>query len=381
MLDPLREGAIETIATCRGAGIRTVMITGDQEATAAEIARQLGVDVDAAGHPLRTVHASALKDLDDAGWAKVVATAAVFARVSPTHKLKIVEALQKQGHVVAMTGDGVNDAPALRQADIGIAMGIRGTDVAKESADMVIVDDNFATIVGAVEQGRIVVNNILRFIHYLLSCNLAEIATVFVAIMVGWPLPLSVLQILWLNLVTDIFPATALALEPSAPDVMRQPPRDPKAPMMTWSFSWRIAWQGLVLTAATLGCFAVALHWYADEVDGDRHARTVAFMTLAMAQTFQVFNARSQVRSAFSRLFTNGWLWGAVGLCIVLQVAAVTVPFLRDLLHTVPLGLVDVGLVAVGSLAPVAFVEAVKGVLALRRHANRNQVTSAVTVV
>ena len=157
----------------------------------------------------------------------------MFARVSPEHKLQIVDALQRLGHVVAMTGDGVNDAPALRKADIGIAMGIRGTEVAKESAAMVITDDNFSTIVGAVEQGRVIVHNILRFIHYLFSCNFAEILTVFTPIMLGWPLPLGVLQILWLNLVTDIFPALALALEPSAPDVMKQPPRDPKQPLMT----------------------------------------------------------------------------------------------------------------------------------------------------
>ena len=361
MIDPLRDEAQRTIATCREAGIRAVMITGDQQATAAEIARQLGLDIDPQGKPLRIVHARELSGLDADGWLKVVTDVAVFSRVSPEHKLKIIDALQRQGHVVAMTGDGVNDAPALRKADIGIAMGIRGTEVAKESADMVITDDNFSTIVGAVEQGRIIVHNILRFIHYLFSCNFAEIVTVFAAIMVGWPLPLGVMQILWLNLITDIFPAMALALEPSAPDVMKRPPRDPKEPLMTPRFGWLIIWQGVLLGGCTLATFATGMRWYGAEGDGLRHAVTIAFMTLAMAQVFHAFNARSRTRSAFtSRLFTNAWLWGATLICVLLQLAAVNVPLLRDVLHTVPLTAADWGLIAVGSLAPVAVVEFVK---------------------
>jgi magnesium-transporting ATPase (P-type) len=181
---------------------------------------------------------------------------------------------------------------------------------------MVITDDNFATIVGAVEQGRIIVHNILRFIHYLFSSNLAEIVTMFAAVVIGWPLPLGVLQILWLNLVTDIFPAMALALEPSAPEVMQRPPRDPKKPLMTARFGWLIVWQGTLLAACTLGVFAVGLNWYGDSGPGLEHAETLAFMTLALAQVFHAFNARSQRRSAFtSRLFTNGWLWAATAIC------------------------------------------------------------------
>ena len=233
MSDPLRDEAKAAIATCREAGIRTVMITGDQQTTAAEIARQLGLDRNHEGSLLGTVHGRELTDLDTEGWKRIVADAAVFARVSPEHKLRIVEALQQQGHIVAMTGDGVNDAPAMKQADIGIAMGIKGTEVAKENADMVITDDNFASIVGAVEQGRIIYGNILKFLHYLLSCNFSEILTVFIVLMIGWPLPLVALQILWLNLVTDIFPAFALALEPSAPDTMKRPPRDPQESLLT----------------------------------------------------------------------------------------------------------------------------------------------------
>ena len=361
MFDPLREEASRTVAMCHEAGIRTIMITGDQPATAAEIARQLGIDRDARGHSLRTVHARELSGLDAAGWQTVVADAAVFARVSPQHKLQIVEALQLQGHVVAMTGDGVNDAPALKQADIGIAMGIKGTEVAKDIADMVITDDNFATIVGAVEQGRIIVHNILRFIHYLFSCNFAEIVTVFAAIMLGWPLPLTALQILWLNMITDIFPALALALEPSAPDVMTRPPRDLKQPLMTRAFGALIVWQGLLIAGVTLGAFSIGMRWYGTEGAGLRHAVTIGFMTLALAQVFHAFNARSRTRSALTaRLFTNGWLWGAVLICLLLQAAAVYIPVLQVALHTAPPSARDWAVIAAAALAPMGVVELVK---------------------
>ena len=361
MSDPLRDEAKAAIATCREAGIRTVMITGDQQPTAAEIARQLGIDRNPDGRPLVTVHGRALTNLDAEGWKRTVADAAVFARVSPEHKLQIVDALQQQGHVVAMTGDGVNDAPALKKADIGIAMGIKGTEVAKENADMVITDDNFASIVGAVEQGRIIYGNILRFLQYLLSCNFSEILTVFLALMIGWPLPLVALQILWLNLITDIFPAFALALEPSAPDVMKRAPRDPQEPLLTLRFVGLIVWQGLLLAAVTLLAFFVGMHWHGTEGEGLRRATTMAFMTLAFAQVFHAFNARSQRRSAFtSRLFTNRWLWAAVVFCLILQAVAVYLPLLQKVLHTVPPSVSDWGVIAACSLMPVAVVEFAK---------------------
>ena len=246
--------------------------------------RQLGLDRDNRGRPLQTVHGRDLAGLDDAGWQRATVATAVFARVSPEHKLQIVRTLQSQGEIVAMTGDGVNDAPALKKADIGVAMGIKGTEVAKETADLIITDDNFATIVVAVEQGRIIYANILRFIHYLFSCNIAEIASVFAAIMIGWPLPLGPLQILWLNVVTDVFPAMALALEPSAPDVMTRPPHDPREPLMAPRFVGVIAWQGLLLAGVTLATFFFGMQWYGREGPGLQHAVTMGFMTLALTQ-------------------------------------------------------------------------------------------------
>ncbi|HMB07413.1 MAG TPA: cation-translocating P-type ATPase [Isosphaeraceae bacterium] len=361
MIDPLRDEVKDAIATCRAAGIRTVMITGDQPPTAAEIGRQLGLDRDPLGRPLAAVHARELEGLDAGGLDRVVSTTGVFARVSPKHKLQLVEALQRQGEIVAMTGDGVNDAPALKQADIGVAMGIKGTEVAKETADMIITDDDFATIVAAVEQGRIIYANILKFIHYLFSCNFAEILTVFVAILIGWPLPLVALQILWLNMLTDVFPALALALEPSAPDMMKRPPRDPREGLVNRQFLGLVAWQGAMLAALTLLAFGLGLRWHGTEPDGVRRASTMAFSTLTLAQVGHAFNARSQRRSIFtSRLFTNGWLWAAVLICVLLQVATVSLPLLRRVLHTVPPVASEWAIIAACSLAPVAIVELVK---------------------
>ncbi len=361
MSDPLRDEAKAAIATCRTAGIRTVMITGDQQPTAAAIARELGIDRDARGQPLTTVHGRELGGLDEPGWQRLVAGTAVFARVSPEHKLRIVEALQQQGEVVAMTGDGVNDAPALKKADIGIAMGIKGTEVAKEASAMIITDDNFATIVGAVEQGRIIYANILKFIHFAFCCNFSQIQVIFVAILLGWPLPLEALPILWLNMVTNIFPAFALAMEPSAPDIMSRPPRDPRQPLVSPQFVWLITWQGFLLAGVTLLAFFIGLRWYGAEGSGLRHATTMAFTTLALAQVFHAFNARSQTRSAFtSRLFTNSWLWAAVVICLILQAAAVYLPLLQKVLHTVPPTVSDWGVIAACSLLPVAVVELVK---------------------
>jgi P-type Ca2+ transporter type 2C len=374
MLDPLRDEVKLAIEQCRTAGIRVIMITGDQPVTATAIAEELGIDRDSQGREYRTIHARDLNGLDDEGWQRIVSDAGVFARVSPEHKLRIVEALQNQKQIVAMTGDGVNDAPALRKADIGVAMGIKGTEVAKETADMIITDDNFATIVRAVEQGRMIYSNIQRFIHYLFSCNFSEIITVFVAILVGWPLPLAPLQILWLNIITDVFPALALALEPSAPNMMKRKPRDPQERLLNLPFAGLIVWQGLLLAGVTLAAFAIGLSWYGNNGTGLRHAVTISFMTLALAQTFHAFNARSQSDSMFNRrLFTNIWLWGAIVICVLLQLAAVYVPFLQIVLRTVPLNWPDWGVVLSFSLLPILVVELIKMFQRLTSNVRRRQ--------
>ncbi len=361
MLDPLREEAKNAVAVCRRAGIRVVMITGDQPATAREIGRQLGLGGKPGQTPLEVVHGRDLANLDESGWRRIVGNTAVFARVSPEHKLRIVEALQTQGAIVAMTGDGVNDAPALKKADIGIAMGIKGTEVAKEASAMIITDDNFATIVGAVEQGRIIYSNIIRFIHYLFSCNFSEILTIFVPIIVGWPLPLVALQILWLNMVTDVFPALALALEPSTPGLMKRKPRDPKQPLLNALFLWMIVWQAVLLAASTLVSFYVAMQWHGVDEHGMTLSTTVAFMTLALTQVLHVFSARSTRRSAIlSSFFSNAWLWAAVIGCTLLQLAAVYFVPLNRLLHTAPLAQRDWLLIGACSIAPAVVIEAVK---------------------
>ncbi len=369
MEDAIRPEARAAIQTCAEAGIRTIMITGDQEITAVEIARQLGLPPAVEGRPLRATHSRELVDLDAAGWDRVARETTVFARVSPEQKLRIVQALQAQGHIVAMTGDGANDAPALKRADIGIAMGMAGTDVAKDAADMIVLDDDIATIVRAVEQGRILYANIVRFVHYLFSCNLAEILTVFLAILFGWPVPLVALQILWLNMVTDVFPALALALEPSSPGAMKVPPRDPKESIVPLDLAALIGWQGALISAVSLTAFGIGRHLYGD-ADGSRSATTIVFMTLSLAQLFHAFSARSRLRSVFTRgMFANPWLWLAVGVSLAIQVAAVLAPPLQQLLHTSSPAPIDWVVIVCASLTPVVVIECVK--LAARLSARR----------
>ncbi|WP_259107905.1 HAD-IC family P-type ATPase [Pseudomonas sp. JUb42] len=358
MIDPLRSEAQSAITRCREAGIATIMITGDQVATARGIASRLGIDRAADGSVLETVHAQALAQPDPQRFNTLLARTAVFARAEPRHKLEIVKGLQQSGHVVAMTGDGVNDAPALRQADIGIAMGRSGTDVARQSADMVITDDNFVSIVRAVEQGRVLYANIIHFVHYLLSCNFAELLTVFLAIMFGWPLPLAPLQILWLNMVTDIFPALGLALEPQAPGIMKRRPRSPDSALLTPMLMLVIAWQGLLLAITTLVAFYIGLRWYPEHVE---HAATMAFMTLALVQILHALNVRSRRRSALTRgFFTNKWLWSAMAVCLGLQLLTVNVPALRVVLGTTALQVEDWAVIIGCSVVPVAVVELTK---------------------
>ena len=365
LLDPLRDEARPAIARCREAGIDVVMITGDQVVTAQAIAQQVGLG-DAAH--CRVCHSRSLDAPDRGPLAEKVRAVHVFARAEPRHKLQIVKALQSAGQIVAMTGDGVNDAPALKQADIGIAMGLCGTDVARQAADMIITDDNFATIVLAVEQGRMLYANILRFVHYLLSCNLAELLTVFIAIMAGWPLPLLPLQVLWLNIVTDVFPALALALEPSAPGVMKRKPIAPNVGLINRRLMVTIGWQGVLLATCTLAAFAFTLYGHPGTVQDVPRATTVAFMTLGLVQVLHAFSARSLRRPVLTdRLFTNAWLWGAVVGCLLLQLLAVYTPVLQEVLGTVRLDTADWGVVLSCACVPGVFIECMKWLGSYRR--------------
>jgi Ca2+-transporting ATPase len=347
MMDPPAPGARETIRRFREAGVRTVMLTGDQAVTAASVARDLGV----LGAKDQALDGRDLVPLSDAELMERVARVTTFSRVSPEDKLRIVQAFQARGEIVAMLGDGVNDAPALKRADIGVAMGRRGTDVAKETAAVVLQDDRFETIGAAVQEGRVIFDNIRKFIFYLFSCNLSEVLILLAAGLGGLPLPLLPLQILWLNLVTDVFPALALAVEPAEPDVMRRPPRDPDKAILSRHFLATVGAYGLLLTAVTLGAFLWALRVW--EVEGDR-AMTIAFMTLAMTQLLHVFNARSPDPVVLSgRFFGNAWVWGAIGVTAGLQLLAVYFSPLSNVLGTHPLDLRDWGLILVASSIPL----------------------------
>jgi Ca2+-transporting ATPase len=324
MIDPPRPEVREAIEKCKAAGIKVVMITGDHLSTAKAIARELGI----AGRAITGVDLDHITDL-----AAEVEDIGIYARVNPAHKIKIIDAFEQRGHVVAMTGDGVNDAPALKKAHIGIAMGITGTDVAKEASAMVLADDNFASIVRAVEEGRVIFDNIKKFVNYLLSGNTGEVLTLFLSIILGLPLPLTALMILWVNLVTDGTPALALGVDPPDPDVMRRPPRKIEDNILSRQ---RGALIGLIGTLVMLNTLFV-FDWFDPETQLAK-AQTAAFTTLVLSQLFNAFNQRSETRSLFSvGPFKNKWLLGAIALSVSLQAAVMYVPFLRELFGTVAL--------------------------------------------
>ena len=354
MIDPPRAEVAASIAEAHGAGLRVVMITGDHARTAARIAADLGIiSSDEArsgaavlpGHELDRLEPGALRDRGR--------TISVYARVSPEHKLQIIDALRADGNIVAMTGDGVNDAPALKSADIGVAMGITGTDVSKEAANMILADDNFATIVSAVREGRAIFSNIRRFLRYLLSSNAGEVLTMFFGVIgasfigldmaaEGVVAPLLATQILWINLLTDSAPALALGFEPPPADVMRQPPRRLTDRVIDREMQVGVVFVGFVMAAATLLTIDMGLP--GGLIEGSSSvddARTMGFTVLVLAQLFNAFNSRSGRQSAFGNLFTNARLFGAIGLSLVLQVLVVHVPFLNQAFGTVPLSPID----------------------------------------
>jgi Ca2+-transporting ATPase len=315
------------------------MITGDHPLTAREIARQVGIESEA--EPLTGAE---LDRLEGEELAERINQTSVFARVSPEHKLRIVEALQNRGHVVAMTGDGVNDAPALKKADIGVAMGITGTDVAKEAADMVLRDDNFATIVAAVEEGRVIFDNIRKFIKYLLAANSGEIWAMLAGPLLGMPLPLLPLQILWMNLITDGPPALALGVEPPEKGAMQRPPYPAGQSILAGGVARDIIWAGLLMG---LGSLAVGyFYWHA----GRENWQTMLFTTLTLSQMSLALAVRSESESLFRiGLFSNRPLLAAIALSVVLQMAAVYTPFLQKYLGTQPLAAGDLALAIVVS--------------------------------
>jgi potassium/sodium efflux P-type ATPase len=349
IIDPPRPEARTSIAEAHSAGIRVVMITGDHPRTAARIAGDLGI----VGPGTAALTGTDLDRLDGAGFAAAVRETSVYARVAPEHKLRIVDALQSDGHIVAMTGDGVNDAPALKSADIGVAMGRTGTDVTKEAADMILADDNFATIVDAVREGRAIFANIRKFLRFLLSSNIGEVFTMFFGVVAAGLLglrtgteslavPLLATQILWINLLTDAAPALAIGVDPPPDDVMNRRPRRLSDRVIDAEMWVGIVWVGAVMAVVTLLALDARLPGGIVEGSGNLvEARTMAFTTLVLAQLFNCFNARSDRTSAFHHLFTNPLLWGAIALSLALQVAVVQVPLLNEAFDTTPLGLGD----------------------------------------
>ena len=354
MKDPLRPEAKAAVQACHDAGIRTVMITGDHKDTAVAIAQELsGVK-----ESIQSLSGTELDRLSDDELVKAVEQLAVYARVSAEHKLRIVKAWQARGAIVAMTGDGVNDAPAVKAADIGVAMGVTGTDVTKEAADMVVTDDNFASIAAAVEEGRGIFDNIRKTIHFLLSCNVSELLVMLFATMIGLPLPLLPIQILWMNLVTDGFPALALAVDPKSPELMKQPPRRPEARLLEGGRLVTIGAQGFMLGAISLGAFAYSLYGLDQEVE---QARTVAFTVMVVAQLVHAFNCRSERLSLFQLgVGTNRALVWAFLLSLVVQVAVLTVPAVSPIFKVAPLPIEGWALMGGMGLLPFLVMELIK---------------------
>jgi Ca2+-transporting ATPase len=357
MIDPARSEVSHALKTAQQAGIRTIMITGDYPNTARAIAETIGLL--RPGHKVMT--GAQLNEIDDATLTKEVEITDVFARVSPEHKMRIVDALRADGEVVAMTGDGVNDAPAIKRADIGVAMGITGTDVAKETADMVLTDDNYVSIVSAIEQGRIIYSNIRKFVYYLISCNMAEIAIIFLGTLAGWGSPLTAIQLLWLNLVTDGAPALALATEKGDPDIMLQKPRPPKEPIINRYMLTGIIVQTFAITVATLLAFWVGRSIATHPGLGE----TMAFVTLSCSELLRAYTARSEYFPLLKiGVFTNRWMNYAVLSSLALILMVVYVPFLQDIFETQSLGLQEWMVIAPLLLLPSIAAEITKAIFA-----------------
>jgi Ca2+-transporting ATPase len=350
MIDPPRDEVRMAVAKCREAGIKPVMITGDHKITAVAIARSLGIMAEGD----RAITGAELEKMNDDELMAAVDGISVYARVAPEHKVRIVRAFQTHGKIVAMTGDGVNDAPALKLADIGVAMGITGTDVSKEAADVVLTDDNFATIVAAVEEGRSIYGNILKVIQFLLSTNIGEILVLLVAVILNWDTPLLPIHILWINLVTDSLPALALSVDPPAPGIMQRPPVDSRRGIMTGAFATRIVLQGIMIGGLSLIANRIGI------ATSPEHAHTMTFAVLAFSQIMLILGTRSNTVSAFRGMFTNGWLWGAFAVVSAMMWIVLEVPALKGVFHISNLAWAEWFWVLGLSMAPLVFTEIAK---------------------
>ena len=359
MIDPVRPEVTGAIEQCRSAGIRPIMITGDHRDTAAAIAMTLGIISDAS----EAITGAQLDEIDDETFENTVGNYSVYARVQPEHKVRIVNAWRKNGFITAMTGDGVNDAPSIKSADIGIGMGITGTDVTKNVADMVLADDNFATIVNAVQEGRRIYDNIRKSIQFLLSSNMSEVLSIFIATMLGFVI-LKPVHLLWINLITDSFPALALGTEAAESDLMQRPPRDPNDGVFSGGVGFDVAYQGFFVTLLTLAAYFIGERiqngvWaIADSTDG----MTMAFLTLSMAQIFHSFNMRSQRQSVFSLKRQNLYLWGAASLSLVLTLVVLYVPFLQEAFSFEHISFFEYGIALVLAFMIIPLVEIVKAI-------------------
>ncbi len=368
MMDPPREEVKEAIKTCQDAGIRIIMVTGDHASTARNIGFSVGLVESEDAEVVQGDELRDPEDLRDEEKERFIDTS-IFARVSPDNKLDLIELHQKNGSIVAMTGDGVNDAPALKKADIGIAMGERGTQVAQEAADMILKDDNFSTITTAVEQGRIIFRNIRKFVIYLLSCNLSELITIFLATILGYPLPLLALQILFLNVVNDIFPAFALGVGEGSEGIMDQSPRNPEEPVITRENWIGIGSYGISISIVTLIAFVVGSMWFGMYANGSAPTRvvTISFLTLAFAQLWHVFNMRDVKSGLFRNEITaNKYVWGALGLCSVILLAATYLPGISEVLSLEAPDLKSWMLILGMSLVPLLLGQAWKVVRSFR---------------
>jgi P-type Ca2+ transporter type 2C len=335
MIDPARPEVKAAVQIAHGAGLKSVMVTGDYKETAKAIAEEIHL-LSPGG---KVLTGADLDEIDAPRLAEMVEQVDIFARVSPQHKVKIVEAFKARGHVVAMTGDGVNDAPALKRANIGVAMGITGTDVAKETADMVLTDDNYASIVAAIEEGRTIYSNIRKFVFYLLACNVGEILIIFIAMLAGLPIPLSPIMLLWLNLATDGAPAIALGLEKGDPDIMRRPPRPTREPVVNRDMLTGIVVVSIADTIAVLSAFVITLGRFPGHLEA---AQTAAFATLVCSELLRSYTSRSEYYSIFAiGVFSNRWMIIATGMSVLLLLVAIYVPFLQLIFGTYPLSLAD----------------------------------------